>query len=149
MKVAALVAVALLMLVAPAGAAADDVAERVSHQVMSPFCPGLTLHDCPSQKAVELRSQIERWAAAGWSEARIMNELESEYGPRIRAVPAADGDGLLAWVIPLAVVALGAGIAWTLIRRWARERDEPAAPPLAPADRARVESALAEYRRGT
>ncbi len=108
---------------APLGAGPEDVANRMSGEIMSPFCPGVTLHECPSQEATDLRDRIEGWAAAGWSEERIMNELVAQYGDGIRAVPPSDGGGIVAWLLPGVVAVGGALFAGTLARRWTRQRE--------------------------
>lgn len=120
------VALALLVVLAPAAQAApEDVANRISENIMSPFCPGVTLHDCPSPQADDLRERIRGWAADGMSEERIMDRLVAEYGEEVRAIPPGDGGGIAAWAVPALVALAGAGFAGTLARRWtlARERE--------------------------
>lgn len=146
-----LVAVGLALLVAPAAAQApQDTAARVSEKVMSPFCPGLALHDCPTQEAVELRTQIQEWAALGWSEERIIQRLEDEYGAAIRPVPGG-GSGLIARSLPVAGLLGGLVLAYVLGRRWTR-RAEPSPAPSVPrptaAERSRLEQELEVMRRG-
>lgn len=147
--VAALMLLALSLLARPAAAAPADVANDIAQNIMSPFCPGLTLHDCPSGTAIELRDQIQKWAAAGWSRERILDELEDQYGSAIRATPPTEGAGLLAWVLPGLALAGGATAAWWLARRW-RSRSVGlvgAAPsPLSAEDRARLDAELARLR---
>lgn len=129
---------------APAAATPQDVANEISREVMSPFCKGVTLHDCPSQAAADLRRQIEQWAADGWSKPRIMDELEERYGPSIHAVPQ-DSAGTPAWLLPGIALALGlVGLAW-LAPRWAK-RSTTDGPPIDPIERARVEQELAALR---
>lgn len=109
--------------VSPAIAAPEDTANRISSEIMSPYCPGVTLHDCPSKEADALRERIKRWAAAGWSEDRIIDELVSQFGPSIRAVPPADGGGIAAWVVPGLVALAGAAFAGVLAKRWTAQRE--------------------------
>jgi cytochrome c-type biogenesis protein CcmH len=147
----AVLAFVLLLALAPISASAgpQDVANSISEQVMSPFCPGVTLHDCPSDNAIQLRSQISRWAARGWSRQRIMDKLLAEYGPDIRAVPSDRGASLMVWLLPAVAVVLGAATAVALARRWTREADTGPPPPsanLAPRDRQRLEEELALVR---
>ncbi|HJR45464.1 MAG TPA: cytochrome c-type biogenesis protein CcmH [Actinomycetota bacterium] len=107
-----------------AAAAPEDVANRISNEIMSPYCPGVTLHDCPSRQADELREQIEGWAAQGWDDDRIMAELEDQFGEGIRATPPSEGGGILWWILPGIVAVLGAFFAGALARRWSRARAE-------------------------
>ena len=110
----------VVVLEAPAGAAPEDVANDISARIMSPFCPGVTLHDCPSDSAVALRDRITVMAQDGMTPTEIMAELESEFGPTIRAVPPASGSGLLAWLLPGVALLAGGACAVAVIRRWTR-----------------------------
>ncbi|MGH2694568.1 MAG: cytochrome c-type biogenesis protein [Actinomycetota bacterium] len=132
---------------APALATPEDTANDIASKIMSPYCPGVTLHDCPSDQAIELRERIVAWATAGWSQERILDTLEKEFGPQIRAVPPTEGGGLLAWVLPAAAVAAGAALAWTIARRWSsRTRPGTAVPPATEEDRRRLDAELARLR---
>ena len=134
--------------VAATGGAAD-VATDVSNNVMSPFCPGLTLHDCPSQAAVELRDRIERWARAGATRTQITARLKREYGPAIAATPPREGAGLVAWLLPAVMVAAGAALAWGLARRWSEPSRTPRLPEPSVEDQRVLAAELAELRRNT
>ncbi|HET7481432.1 MAG TPA: cytochrome c-type biogenesis protein CcmH [Actinomycetota bacterium] len=145
MKVA-FVTVALVALVAaPALASPEDVANDVSQNIMSPFCKGVTLHDCPSTAAARLRERIEGWARQGWSESRIMAELRRQYGARIDATPPTEGLGLVAWVLPAALLLLGIAAAGLLVKKWVRQ-PQPTGPPLSGEDRMRLEQELGTLR---
>jgi cytochrome c-type biogenesis protein CcmH/NrfF len=128
---------------------AQEVANDVSDEVMSPYCPGVTLHDCPSKEASDMRSQIVEWARAGWTKDRIMDRLEAEFGPSIRATPPAEGAGVLAWLLPGLVLVAGAAVAVGLARRWSH-RELAASPRTASAsheDRRRMQVELDDLRR--
>ena len=142
------VALGLALIASPAAAAgADQAANDLSTEIMSPFCPGVTLHECPSAEAIELRNEIEEWFRSGSSEDEIMARLEAEYGRGIRAAPAPEGMGLAAWVVSglalMAAVAVGA----VLIRKWSRGKQEtPDRAPMDATDRLRLDEELARYR---
>ncbi|MDP9226290.1 MAG: cytochrome c-type biogenesis protein CcmH [Actinomycetota bacterium] len=143
------IALAMVVIAWPVAAAAgsQDVANSISEQVMSPFCPGVTLHDCPSDNALQLRHQIAVWAGRGWTRQRIMGKLLAEYGPDIRAVPADHGASLLVWLLPGAGVLAGAATAGVLARRWSRHSPTRGpTPQLSPNDRRRLEEELAVVR---
>lgn len=147
-RLVARAALGLLLVASPAAAGgAEDLANRISAEVMSPYCPGVTLHDCPSDAAVQLRDRILGWARDGWSRERILDRLEAEYGASIRSTPPASGAGLGAWVTP--AVAVGAGLiaAAAAARRWSRRRsveEDPGEPT--PAQRSRLDAELARMR---
>lgn len=145
-------AVAFLMLAiaAPAQAAPQDDANYISENIMSPFCPGVTLQACPSDSATALRERITGWAEDGMTRAQIMDRLVAEFGPNIRAQPSRSGNGLLAWVIPACVVVGAAGLAWTLLKRWAHAPDPSdhvvADVPLSATDKHRLDAELEKLR---
>jgi len=126
MRRVALAALVVVTLVAqPAVARSpEDLANEISSKVMSPYCPGVTLHDCPSEKALDLRDDIEVYARRGMSESAIMDRLETDFGPSIRAEPSSEGAGILAWILPSLAVLAGAGVAWVLVQHWLDRRDE-------------------------
>ena len=148
--VACAFAVALVCAVAaaPALAAPDDVANEIAGEVMSPFCPGVTLENCPSNAAVELRARITSWAEMGWSKERIMDRLVDEYGPTIRAIPPKSGSGLWAWLAPALALLLGGGLAALFARRWSGKTHDAPAPDgdLSAELKARVDSELRSLR---
>ena len=141
---AALIVVALG---APAVAAPEDVANAVSNEIMSPYCEGVTLHDCPSDNAVALRDRIQEWAEQGWSKERIIAKLSSpsEFGEEILARPPRSGTGLFAWLLPLLAV-LGAGVlVWRLLARWTNTPGPPA-PEVSDEDHRRIETEMSKFR---
>ena len=145
MRLAALVTTVILAGAQPALAAPEDVANEVSGEVMSPFCDGVTLHDCPSQAALDLREQIKTWAVDGWSKSRILAELEDRFGPGIHATPQ-DSEGVGAWALPVGSLLAGIALLVWLAPRWTRRRRDDAPPPVDAADHARIERELAALR---
>jgi cytochrome c-type biogenesis protein CcmH len=145
---AVVVALAMLMTAAPVRAnSPSTVATAVSHNVMSPFCPGLTLHDCPSDAATDLRARIEAWARSGRSQTEIMARLRAEYGPAIAASPEPSGRGLAAWLLPVAVVLAGAFVVTACVRRWsAPAPSSPRRRSLSGDERARLDRELSRIR---
>jgi cytochrome c-type biogenesis protein CcmH/NrfF len=147
-RAAPLIALVFLVTTGPAHAESPStVATAVSHNVMSPFCPGLTLHDCPSDAAAALRARIESWAREGRSRTEIMTTLRAEYGPSIAASPEPRGRGLAAWLVPVAAVLAGGAVMTAALRRW----NEPAgAVPnrreLSSDERARLDRELTRIR---
>ncbi len=135
----------------PASAATpEDVANDISQQVMSPFCAGVTLHDCPSQEAVDLREEIEQWVRDGMTRAQILERLERDFGTSVRAAPPVAGSGLGAWVVPALGALGGAVIAAELARRWVRRsaQHEGAHPvtQVSAGDRRRLERELRAFK---
>ena len=84
----------------PDAATIETQARRIFDTVMSPFCPGRLIANCPSPDAADLQEEIRGQLAAGISVNDIKNALYERYGDEIRSIPEARGFGLLAWVIP-------------------------------------------------
>jgi cytochrome c-type biogenesis protein CcmH/NrfF len=91
----------------------------MAHDLMSPYCPGRTLAECPSPQATELRFWILTQAAAGVSEADVHAMLSQRFGDVLLAAPRAEGWGLSAYVIPIAFFVLGGPAIILIIRRLA------------------------------
>jgi cytochrome c-type biogenesis protein CcmH/NrfF len=128
-----------LALLLAAGAAAEG--ERwgydMADELMSPYCPGRALSECPSPQAADLRGWILEQEEAGVSKEAVETELFRVFGDQLRQTPRAEGVGLVAYAIPAVAFVLGGGlVAWFLRRqragRAATERRP--APPLAPVD---------------
>ena len=99
--------------------AADEPnwAYELWHDLMSPYCPGRTLAECPSPAADELRLWILTQAAAGADRSEVEASLYARFGDQIRTTPRAEGWGLAAYVIPaLAFLAFG-GVVLLVLRR--------------------------------
>ncbi|HEY5658687.1 MAG TPA: cytochrome c-type biogenesis protein CcmH [Myxococcota bacterium] len=130
-------AAALALCLALPAAAADEPegwAYEVANELMSPFCPGRTLADCPSQYAESLRLWIIVQEAAGRTRTDVENELYERYGDVMRPAPRAEGLGLAAYVVPSVIILLGAVVVAAFLRYHSRKPDAPAAQSTAPRD---------------
>jgi cytochrome c-type biogenesis protein CcmH/NrfF len=126
-----LLAALLVGVAAAAPAQEGDWAYDVAREMMSPFCPGRTLADCPSPQADSLRLWLRMQEAAGRSRADVEAELLERYGDAILAAPRASGIGLTAYAIPVAAFLAGGLLVAVFLRRQIRGRgDEPA--PMRP-----------------
>jgi cytochrome c-type biogenesis protein CcmH len=142
-----LVAAALLLAVAtPAPAADAPRAADLEAEIVCPTCK-TTLDQSDAPVAQRMKAYIRERIAAGATAAQIKRELVDEFGPAVLAEPPRHGFDLLAWLLPLTAVALGAvavGIgAWTWSRR--RPGDEAESPPLDPELDRRVDEELARF----
>jgi cytochrome c-type biogenesis protein CcmH len=120
---------ASLLLVAPAARAADEpYSLELYNGLMSPYCPGRTLMDCPSGQAAELRDWIAGQEQAGRSRQEVEDELYEKYGDVILQSPRAEGFGLAAYVLPIVAFLVGGAIVWVFLRRQAAARSVAGGP---------------------
>jgi cytochrome c-type biogenesis protein CcmH/NrfF len=84
----------------------DRELQDIAAEVISPFCPGRLLRDCPSTSARELMTEIEARLTHGESKQQIKDDLITKYGDTIRAQPQFSGTGVLAWLAPFIFLAL-------------------------------------------
>jgi cytochrome c-type biogenesis protein CcmH/NrfF len=100
--------------------AIDRAASEIYESVMSPYCPGLLLANCPSPQAADLREWIHAQLAAGTGKDAILGVLENTFGEEIRGAPRPRGLGLLAWLGPVVFVLGGGAGLWWWLRRASR-----------------------------
>jgi cytochrome c-type biogenesis protein CcmH len=147
--VAALLTAAAAVGVCGAGDFSPEVeheAGKVFGSVMSPFCPGKLIGDCPSPAAVELRETIRERVQAGESADAIRAELYDTYGEVLRAAPTGEGFDLLAWLVPPVLIGFCALaiLVWIRRRRTDLSTTNRSLPELDAESRARIEAALSE-----
>lgn len=139
MKRVWLILFAWLLFSAQSGLAADVAVlteaqearvQAIDGQVLSPFCPGRLLQDCPSTAAKDLRDNIRARIAAGASDEEILDSIYATYGEEFRAAPSAQGVGLLAWLAPGLFLLIGGAVLFLWISsRWSSSDEEPASEP--------------------
>lgn len=105
----------------------EEKAREVFLNVMSPFCPGRSLADCPSGKAHELKDEIRAEVKSGVNKEAILNRIFSKYGENYRAMPKVEGIGILAWFAPVIFFIVGV----TIIGFWLAKRNR-VVPPQQP-----------------
>jgi cytochrome c-type biogenesis protein CcmH/NrfF len=138
----ALAPLALASLEAQDQRAVDRDASYIFNTVMSPFCPGRLLSNCPSAEAADLRDAIRAKLHAGASRQDVLDELYDTYGEEILGSPR----GAMAWLVPIGVIVAG-GIGLLL---WLRVTSRRLAPmettraSLDPESEARVNTELSK-----
>lgn len=124
------------------------IAERgveVASGLRCPVCQSLSVADSDSQLAHEMRRTIESMLREGKSAGEIRAYFVDRFGEWILLAPRPSGLGLIPWILPGALLAVGIiAVVGLLRRRGARTRGRPP-PQLDPADRARIADALASF----
>ena len=150
----ALTALGVLVSLAAGAGGAAAAAPRASlpaveRQVMCVTCK-IPLNVAQSPQADRERALIRGLIARGLSEAQIKRVLVGQYGRSVLALPSAGGFGLLAYLVPLAVVIGALAALAVLLPRWrARSRadtqDRVAPAPLSQADATRLDADMARF----
>ena len=124
-RVVVLVALAAA-LAAPAAPASErqPTLRELEGELMCPTCEGQTLEQSNAPAADRMRAFIRERIRLGDTKSEIKRALEEEFGPRVLAAPPKRGFGLLAWVLPLAGLAIGALAVGALAWRWSRGREQ-------------------------
>lgn len=125
-------------------AAAQAEAQVLFREVMSPFCPGLTLADCPSPNAFDLRKDIQARLERGESRESIVDALVAQYGTQLLSDPSDTPIGRVVWGVPFLLAVLAAGLLAILVRRMTRGQQAESAAVAEPAAvRERLDEELA------
>jgi cytochrome c-type biogenesis protein CcmH len=103
-----------------ADAQVQSETDYIMSTIMSPYCPGRLLKDCPSGQAYELKSRIESRLRAGEATQDIVEDLIVKFGEEIRAAPKATGFGIVAWLSPFVFLLVGL----ILLMMWLRRQSE-------------------------
>jgi len=98
------------------------------------------------------RSYIRTLIAEGETKSQILKNMVAQYGAAVLAKPPAHGFNLTVYVIPLAILGVGAAILAVTLPRWRRRTRAAArapdqnAPALDAADAQRLEQELSQFR---
>lgn len=139
------------VLVAGAPASAEEPAPEwsyaLSSELMSPYCPGRALPDCPSPQATELRRWIVDQARDGRTKDEVMSELLARFGEQMLQRPRAQGFGLAAYAIPGFGMLAGLGLLTFFLRRQRAATAPWPLPPPTPVDADLEREVDEEFRR--
>lgn len=121
-------------------------------EVMCPTCK-TTLNMSSSPVATRIRAFITTRIEARDTKSEIKRRLVEEFGPAVLAEPSKQGFNLLAWLLPLVGVVLGAVVLGWLAWTWSRRRagggstdaDGSAGSSLDPDLERRLDEELARY----
>jgi cytochrome c-type biogenesis protein CcmH len=102
-------------------------------------CQNQSIDDSNAALAADLRVLIRERLAAGDSDGEVLDYLVARYGEFILLKPPVNGQTLLLWLVPPAVLLLGAAVAAVAFRRRAR-----AVPPLDAAEEAALQRVLGD-----
>lgn len=149
-RAAVLITVCALLAGAPAaGAVRPRVSlTEIESDAMCVVC-NTPLAVSQSPEADRERAFISALIARGYTKQQIENALVAQYGPSVLALPPAHGFNLTVYMLPPAIIVIGAaGLLWAL-PRWRRRAAASEADSLAltldPAEAERLQEDLARH----
>src|SRR3954468_11701099 len=108
-----------------------------------------TLDESDSPFANELKGEVARRIALCQSEKQILDAMVGEFGPEVLSTPQTHGFDLIAWILPIGGILLGAAALAFGARHWSRVRtgsgDSTRRPRLTAEDELRVDEELARF----
>jgi cytochrome c-type biogenesis protein CcmH len=122
-----------LVLATPALAADRPRQADLEGEIVCPTCK-TTLDQSNSPIATRMKEFIRERIAAGDSAAQIKAQLVDQFGPAVLAEPPKHGFDLLAWLLPLIGIAVGAIVVAALAWSWSHRRERVERGPPAPLD---------------
>lgn len=93
-------------------------AYRLPQELMSPYCPGRALSECPSPQADELRLWILGQEEEGFTRSEVEEVLFQRFGDQLLQAPRVEGVGLIAYLVPALIILFGGvGLVVFLLRQ--------------------------------
>jgi cytochrome c-type biogenesis protein CcmH len=111
-------AVAALALAAPAAACTPRASQADLETKLVCIECHTTLDESNSSFAIEMKAEIARQIKACRTTKQILDSMVSQFGPTVLSTPQTHGFDLIAWVLPLGGILLGAAALGFGARRW-------------------------------
>jgi cytochrome c-type biogenesis protein CcmH len=114
------------------GATSPDLESQVREialQLRCPVCQGLSVGDSPSELANEMRALAREQLQQGKTPAEVLDYFAQRYGEWILLAPPKRGFNLVIWVLPFALLPIGAFVIYLGARRWVRSSSPGESPP--------------------
>lgn len=102
----------------------DDQVNAVAHKLYCPVCESTPLDVCPTDACKDWREQIRSMLADGKSEQEILKYFEDQYGARVLAEPPKQGFYWLIYLLPPALILVGAFLLLRSMRAWTTAKSE-------------------------
>jgi cytochrome c-type biogenesis protein CcmH len=114
----AVAALAALVLAGPAAACTQRGSQAYLETRLVCITCHTTLDESDSTFAVEMKTEIARQIKACHTNSQIIASMVAQFGPAVLSTPQTHGFDLIAWVLPLGGILLGAAALGFGARRW-------------------------------
>ncbi len=116
---------------AQSGTPSDDEVNAIARKLYCPVCESTPLDVCPTQACKEWRELIRAMLAEGKTEDQILQHFVDQYGARVLAEPPKEGFFWMIYLLPPAVILVGAVILFRSLKEWTKPK--ATAPAVVPA----------------
>jgi cytochrome c-type biogenesis protein CcmH len=96
----------------------DQQVYEVGSQLKCPVCQSESVADSPTLIAQQMRGVIRQQLQSGRSEQQVIQYFINTYGEQIAWSPSWQGFTLLAWLVPIALLLIGAVLLFFTLRSW-------------------------------
>lgn len=100
----------------------DDEVNAIARQLYCPVCQNTPLDVCPTEACRQWRELIRDMLAEGKTEQEIKDYFVANYGPRVLAEPPRKGFNWLVYIVPPALILIGAVILFNSFRAWTKPK---------------------------
>jgi cytochrome c-type biogenesis protein CcmH len=144
-----LATIAFVLVLAPLAAASErhPTLGELEGEVICPTCH-TTLDQSNSPIANRMKLFIAVRIRAGDTKSEIERKLVAQFGPEVIAKPSKHGFDLVAWLLPLVLLAVGAAGVGAAAWKWRKASTQASgspAPPLDPDVERRIDEELARF----
>ena len=98
---------------------------QLTHELRCVMCQNQSLADSNAEIARDLRNEVLALMRQGKTDAEIRDFMVARYGEFVLYKPRLEGQTLLLWFAPLALVLIGGGLVFVLVRRGSRRTPVP------------------------
>ena len=127
-RVLVAIAVALAFAAPAAASESHPTQHELESELICPTCH-TTLDQSNAPVAQQMKALIAQRIVAGDTKSEIEERLVDDYGRSVLAKPDTKGFDLLAWVLPIAALLVGAVVVGLAAWRWSRRRVDTDEPP--------------------
>jgi len=103
----------------------EERTRQVAAELRCPVCQGNSIQDSPSELAQEMKGVVRDQLAAGRTPDEVKQYFVDKYGEWILLEPKATGFNLVAYLLPVLMLAAGGLVVWRAVRRWTAAAPAP------------------------
>ncbi len=99
-----------------------DIFRDVASELRCPTCTGVSVLESQAEFSVQIQDLVKEKLRDGKSKDEILDFFVERYGSWILRVPSTKGFNIVAWAVPICLLALGPVLVWFLF--WRRKSEE-------------------------